>query len=282
MMRGCVRWYAVVFLLGPGSVLAAQSKTIQRPEPLPVLVELFTSEGCSSCPPADALLRRLEGMKTEAGQRIVTLSEHVTYWNRLGWADPFSAENLTQRQTDYGSRFHLDEVYTPQMVVNGDREMVGNDGAAVQQALRAQAKPTTLKLDILSIEMPEQDPGAGATPYLRVRYSLSGELPLQGLDVYAVLADDQDTTQVRRGENAGRTLTHVSVVRSLVRSERTKVAKQGMVILPLPEPRGTDYAGGRHVVVFAQFPDLGRVMGVAIRPVPDTFPTPRPAIAAVH
>jgi hypothetical protein len=111
---------------------------------------------------------------------------------------------------------------------------------------------------------------------------LSGELPLQGLDVYAVLADDQDTTQVRRGENAGRTLTHVSVVRSLVRSERTKVPKQGMVILPLPETRGTDYADGRHVVVFAQFPDLGRVMGVASRTVPESFPTPRPAIPTVH
>ena len=80
----------------------ATGKTAQRQEALPVLVELFTSEGCSSCPPADALLRKLEGTRTDASQRIVALSEHVTYWNRLGWADPFSAETFSDRQNDYG------------------------------------------------------------------------------------------------------------------------------------------------------------------------------------
>jgi hypothetical protein len=249
-----------------------------------VLVELFTSEGCSSCPPADTLLRQIEGKRTAAGQQIVALSEHVTYWNRLGWADPFSFDAMTQRQKDYGDRFQLDEVYTPQMVVNGDREMVGNDGKAVEQAVQSQSADSPVRLDILSIEVqPQASPGKGnPAPYLRVTYMVNGQVPPQGLDVYVALADDQDTTQVRRGENAGRTLTHVAVVRSLVRSERLKTAKQGMAVLPLPEPPGVAYAGGRHLVVVAQLPGLGKVLDVASRPVPQTFPTAQPAVAAVH
>jgi len=92
-----------------------------------VLVELFTSEGCSSCPPADALLRAIDGKRTEAGQLVVGISEHVTYWNRLGWADPFSSDVYTARQDGYRSHFRLDSAYTPQVVVNGEREVLGSD-----------------------------------------------------------------------------------------------------------------------------------------------------------
>jgi hypothetical protein len=84
-----------------------------------VLVELFTSGGCSSCPPADALLQKVNGKYSDAGQLIVCVSEHVTYWNGLGWSDPFSSPAYTERQNAYGQRFHLDSVYTPQIVVNG-------------------------------------------------------------------------------------------------------------------------------------------------------------------
>jgi hypothetical protein len=101
------------------------------------------------------------------------------------------------------------------------------------------------------------------------------------LDIYAALADDQDTTQVRRGENAGRVLTHVSVVRSLVRAGRAKMPTQGTAVLPFPESVGADYRGGRHVVVFAQLPGPGKVMSAAMRPV-EPFPTAGPAAAAVH
>jgi hypothetical protein len=245
---------------------------------VPVLVELFTSEGCSSCPPADALLRQINGKRIETGQRIIALSEHVTYWNRLGWADPFSSDALTQRQSDYGESFHLDDVYTPQMVVNGERQMSGNDARAVQQAVQAQHEGSPVKVEILAIEAADKaNQGRG----VRVTYSVSGQLPQQGLDVYAAMADDQDTTQVRRGENAGRTLTHVSVVRSLVRAERAKAPKQGTVLLLLPEPAGAAYTGGRHVVVFVQLPGPGKVMSVAMRPVMK-FPTAEPTVATVH
>lgn len=269
---------AVLFVAAIQGTVRSQIPANERQAEVPVLVELFTSEGCSSCPPADALLRQIDGKRILTGQRIVALSEHVTYWNRLGWADPFSSDTLTQRQNDYGDSFHLDDVYTPQVVVNGERQMVGNDGHAVQQAVEAQRAGSPVQVEILSIE---NDVSASAHRNLRVRYSLSGPPPQQGLDVYAALADDQDTTQVRRGENAGRTLTHVSVVRSLVRAERLKVPRQGTAMLPLPEPEGAEYAGGRHVVVFVQLPGPGKVMSVAMRPV-TKFPTAGPSVAAVH
>ncbi len=264
--------------VGMLGTMRAQSPAKGQPAEVPVLVELFTSEGCSSCPPADALLRQIDGKRIETGQRIIALSEHVTYWNRLGWADPFSFDALTQRQNDYGESFHLDDVYTPQIVVNGDRQMSGNDGRAVQQAVQAQHGGLPVKVEILAIEAPDK---AIQSRGVHVRYSVSGSLPQQGLDLYAALADDQDTTQVRRGENAGRTLMHVSVVRSLVRAERVKAPKQGAVLLPLPEPAGAEYAGGRHVVVFVQLPGPGKVMSVALRPV-TIFPTAGPTVAAVH
>src|ERR1700712_4594988 len=108
-------------------------------KPAVVLVELFTSEGCSSCPPADALLRQIDHTQTSAGQLIVGISEHVTYWNSLGWSDPFSSSTYTDRQNAYGQRFNLDSVYTPQMVVNGSDQFVGSDKASLIRAIQRQS-----------------------------------------------------------------------------------------------------------------------------------------------
>ena len=104
-----------------------------------VLVELFTSEGCSSCPPADALLRQVNGTRTSEDQLVVGISEHVTYWNGHGWSDPFSSLAYTERQNDYSEKFHLEGVYTPQMVINGAEQIVGSDRAALLRAVQAEA-----------------------------------------------------------------------------------------------------------------------------------------------
>ena len=90
-----------------------------------MLVELFTSEGCSSCPPADNLLRAIDGKHTKEGTLVVGVSEHVNYWDHGGWKDPFDSSTITDRQNDYGQKFHLDSVYTPQMVVDGEAQVSG-------------------------------------------------------------------------------------------------------------------------------------------------------------
>ena len=105
-----------------------------------VIVELFTSEGCSSCPPADAVLRQIDLKQTRAGQLIVGISEHVTYWNNLGWTDPFSSAEFTERQDVYASRMSPEGPYTPQMVVNGREQFVGGDIGALQRALGDEAR----------------------------------------------------------------------------------------------------------------------------------------------
>src|SRR5262245_53097741 len=120
-----------------GGMAQERAKTDDR---VPVIVELFTSEGCSSCPPADDALIRLASTQPVPGVEIVAMSEHVDYWNSLGWTDPFSSAQFSQRQDEYGRAFGLDGSYTPQMVVDGREQFVGNDVRnAVQAISRAAA-----------------------------------------------------------------------------------------------------------------------------------------------
>src|SRR5262245_40898649 len=109
---------------------------------VPVVVELFTSEGCSSCPPADALLARMETAQPFKGVRIIAIEEHVDYWNQQGWADPFSSPEWTDRQQVYTTALHQNGPYTPQMVVNGRTQLVGSRGdQAVKAVLEAESVP---------------------------------------------------------------------------------------------------------------------------------------------
>jgi hypothetical protein len=222
-----------------------------------VLVELFTSEGCSSCPPADALLQQVNGSQTRAGQLVVGISEHVTYWNSLGWSDPFSSPLYTERQNAYSERFHLEGVYTPQMVINGAEQIVGSDRAALLHAVEKEdAEMSRMSLRIVSLSV--------AHDTLTVNFSAGGDLPVHGADLIAVLADDSDRSSVLHGENSGRTLAHVAVARSIVRVARVQVAGERTVQIPLPA--SFHNTQGHHLILFAQTPGNGRVLSTDTRP----------------
>jgi hypothetical protein len=198
-------------------------------------VELFTSEGCSSCPPADGVLEQLD-------PRAVVLSEHVDYWNQLGWKDPFSSRAFTTRQEAYAARFHTDGPYTPQMVVDGTAEFNGSDGARALHEIAAAA----------------QRPKA----VVRIALAANG-LQVQVADaphsaaVMLAIADNSAASQVAAGENSGRQLHHVAIVRSL---RKLGSVKKGGSFSQTVAPPGP----GQRVIVFLQDGDAGVVYGAAV------------------
>jgi hypothetical protein len=215
----------------------------------PVLLELFTSEGCSSCPPADALLEELDKSQPVPGTEILVLSEHVDYWDHIGWRDRFSSPLFTARQRGYGDRFHLDDVYTPQLVVDGAAEVLGSDKAAalraVKQASRAEKVEVSLSL----------------LPNARAALKI-GPLPAsfsRDATVFVAVADAEDTSDIRGGENSGRRLHHVAVVRSLTAVGKM-TAKEGFS----KELQLGDHPGHVRLVAFVQESKQGRILGSAM------------------
>jgi hypothetical protein len=168
---------------------------------------LFTSEGCSSCPPADALLSRLGRTQPVHGANIIILEEHVDYWDRLGWKDPFSSEAATARQNDYGTAFGDIQIYTPQMVVDGHAQFIGSSDSDALRAIRAASQ--------ISKPAVQLSWAAGDNLAIHLDPQASGQQN-DGQQVFLVVAEDMLHSDVRRGENAGRALEHNGVVRQLV------------------------------------------------------------------
>ncbi len=169
------------------------------------LVELFTSEGCSSCPSADRLLADLDAKARDERRPVYVLSFHVDYWNRLGWRDPYSQADYSARQSAYASKFGSFGVYTPQMIVNGRTEFVGSDRArAVREIDAALKKRVPVSLRITAKE--------SAASGIEIHYTVTG-LELTAL-LHVALVDDERVVPVSSGENGGRTLRHVNVVRA--------------------------------------------------------------------
>jgi hypothetical protein len=201
--------------INSNDLVSQQAGNIAPKSATPVLVELFTSEGCSSCPPADALLAQIDTLQPVSGVQAIVLEEHVDYWDDQGWRDPFASKAATQRQEEYAKTLHA-EVYTPQMIVDGRAEILGSDRNAAQRAIeKAIATPkTSLELSWVGATATTSGP-----KLLHVR---AGKLPDadsvsagQNAEAFLAITESHLHSDVRRGENAGRGLEHDGVVRKL-------------------------------------------------------------------
>jgi hypothetical protein len=228
-----------------------------QPNAVPVLVELFTSEGCSSCPPADVVLGQLERSQAIAGARIVPLAHHVDYWDGIGWPDPFSSAQATQRQRNYaplGSG-----AYTPQAVIDGRAEMTGSRKAMVEQAIADAAKRphAAIAIDVA----PRKNAAAPAEVTVKV-----GALPAGSLadaEVLVALTQNAVRVAVARGENGGKTLEHTAVTRQLVVAG-VAPATGASLTASLTMPEGLSPKDLR-IVAFVQERASRKVLGTATR-----------------
>lgn len=180
----------------------AKPQSIKSEDKTPVLVELYTSEGCSSCPPADKALASLQEEQPTPKAEIITLAFHVDYWNHLGWQDKFSSPVFSQRQQFYANKLSNGTSYTPQMVVDGTFEFVGSNLGKAKQFISDAAKSTKAKIEL-----------ERKSESLRVNIS---EAPKHSdATIYLAIAEDNLASDVKKGENSGTKLKHISVVREL-------------------------------------------------------------------
>ena len=222
----------------------------------PVLIELFTSEGCSSCPPADALLEKLDRSQPVNGAELIVLSEHVDYWNDIGWKDPYSSHEYSERQSAYAARFGRGGVYTPQMVIDGHSQLVGSDERGALAAVENETKFAKVPLSLSAIRF---DSNNKLSMHVEAG-PLGASAAAHSASLFLAIADERDESQVSRGENAGRTLKHVAVLRSLV-SVGT-VTKSDKVSRDITVNFNNQNRGALRIVGIIQEQSAGRVLGV--------------------
>ena len=240
--------------LSPATVQPAVGAT-------PVLVELFTSEGCSSCPPADALLMRLGRTQPVREADVIALEEHVNYWDSLGWKDPFSSDAATARQEEYGQAFGGRQVYTPQMVVDGKAEFVGSAESAAVRALRAAGATPKPAVSLSWVQ--------GGMLAIRVEpliNAASGDTP----QVVLAIAENMLHSDVKRGENAGRALEHDGVVRALIPAGKIDAASNGFSSTIAVHVANGWNAANLRAVVFVQERRSRHILAAAAIPFPAT------------
>ena len=248
-----MRTKSLLFGLGLAILAAPIATTFERQ---PVLVELFTSEGCSSCPPADLLLEKLDRGQPIAGAQIIVLSEHVDYWNDGGWTDPFSSAAFTARQVNYARRFGLNDPYTPEMVIDGDAECNGSDAAKAESAIRhAIGEPK------VGVRMRAAAAGDGRVT-LEVDPLPEGKI--HKASVYVAHAAESGSSDVLRGENGGRTLRYVSIAGDI--QQVGSVGTHGFT-KELPVRPG-ETSGGARLIAWVQEGVSGRVLGSALYTIP--------------
>jgi len=248
-----MRTYALILLM------AMQAGAAQAPShpTVPIFVELFTSEGCSSCPPADAWLEKVDASQPIPGASIIVLSEHVDYWDHDGWKDPYSSSALTERQSTYARQFGLASPYTPQAIVDGQTELHLSDSQQTIQVFQNAAASSMIPVAIGRVSLDRSSP-----PLLSAHIEIAGREKV-GADVFGAIAIDHAQSQVLRGENGGKHLTHVAVVEEMKKIGKLEKGRDLSLDFQTKLPAGVDPHNLR-LVVFLQQSGQGKVLGAAM------------------
>lgn len=224
----------------------------------PILLELFTSEGCSSCPPVDNWVQRMDAVQPVVGAEIIVLSEHVDYWDHDGWKDPFSSAAITNRQQAYVRNLGLSDVYTPQIIMDGDTELRPADPERTKQSMVKAASAPMIAVHIDSAAL-----SSGSPAVLTGRIEADGHAQKHGGDVFVALALNKTLTDVLAGENNGRKLTNIAVVKEMTKIGKLEKGRSfdqtfSMKLWPDADPANL------RVIVFVQESGPGRVLGAAM------------------
>jgi hypothetical protein len=252
MLKLCYNFLAVLFAF---AVFGDMQARAALNAPTPIVVELFTSEGCSDCPPADAFLKTLDSTQPVPGAQLIVLEEHVDYWDDLGWRDPFSSHAFTSRQENYVRRMGLSSAYTPQMIVDGAYQFVGSDRRSAAKAFESTSSTSKVGIRISSV----------ATEGGNLRLHVETDSAPSRADVVIAVASEQADSQVQRGENGGRHLAHVAIVRNF--AAVGKVEQGGAFSKEINLSAKSFSLPGR-VIVFLQEPNQGKILGAALERVP--------------
>lgn len=267
MVTFCVATYGQTQAPASGENKAPATK-----QPTPVVVELFTSEGCSSCPPADDLLTMLVRSQPVPGAQIIALGEHVDYWDRLGWRDQFSSAQFTARQNDYAQRvFHTDNIYTPQVIVNGEQQMTGSDARKIKDAIAkaAEHQPSVALSLTIGTDATADHPAPSQRQTFQVQLQANvvpGTKLEEPMDLLLAVTEEGLGSRVLRGENSGRDLHHGTVLRTFFPLV-TVAAKDASWSGTKPIALAKDWNPRQlRIVALAQAQKSRRILGAAIVP----------------
>ncbi len=239
---------------------AAPPSPISQADRAPVLVELFTSEGCSTCPPADTLLSKLESLQPIDGAQIIALEEHVDYWNHDGWVDSYSSPDWTLRQQAYVDHFKGKSPFTPQMVVDGESQFVGNNAREAQTAIQEAARRPKTQI---SVTAAASEKGDVQRFEIRVE-NLPSPAPQEAADVWLAVTEDGLESSVKAGENAGKDLHHVATLRTLHKVGTVPAKNSSPLVLTQQVKFKSSWKKENlHIVVFIQERKSLHVLGAA-------------------
>jgi hypothetical protein len=253
--------WSIAQTASPASELSQGPSTQNAKTPVPVIVELFTSEGCSSCPPADALVARLESQQPIPNTQIVALEEHVDYWNNEGWMDPFSLREWTLRQQDYAAVLKNQNPYTPQIIVDGHMELVGNrEGSAFEAIQKAAAQP---KVQVSVSLTPSAKAGSeqATVSVNQLTATKHGDKP----EIWLAITESGLHSPVSAGENAGTDVHHSSVVRSFHKVGSINLNKETSYTGTSPVRLDSSWKRQNvRVVIFVQEQKSRQILGAAV------------------